>query len=1240
MAGHEWDDWFEREEFIGQISDIRVQNLQVERELVQKRTFTRWMNLHLEKCNPPMVVHDLFRDIQDGKILMALLEELSGCKLLHGFKPSSHRIFRLNNIAKVLAFLEERNVKLVSIDAVDVADGNSSIILGLIWNIILFFQIKELTGNIKSQFPSSSSLSSIPTSSDSDTSHSSTPSDERRPSIAARDHGKAIKTLLQWVQRRTRKYGVAVQDFGKSWTSGLAFLAVIKSIDPSLVDMRRALLRSPRENIEEAFRTAHYSLGIPRLLEPEDVTLNPPDEQSIMTYVSQFLEHFPGMEEDQMSDVIERSKVSARLNEPMVRNGVQRKREKSCVVKRDWVQPPPKIFISSVSDDLEQTSSPVHSGTSEDRPWASEESSVGFSPSPADDRSFNHSLDLNKEVYCTVSSSSSPQPSFADSVIESPDSWSEMTSETTPLEELQQSPSDVSLGESSETGELRDSSSTCEMLQDQESPLALDGNSHENTDTELFIDEGNFSLSSVESLQAKTTLPSEDEDAYRYILELNEDGTASDMPKQEAMIRSNTDSDLSKTQLVQCDKTVFQSPHELAHGDSDSGFFPGDKDYTEHTAVQSDAGNTEAPTGDSERQETDVKNKMESESEYSTGVTESSSHVKNTTAVHRLSPESLDEPDQVTVAVKAESEPECLNEDEKIPSKTKDGKEPLCSELSEKTQQLEEPEDHNVQDVLSDCMGTKKDCSINDDELIVRTGLIECKEEDQTKHLEDEPQEDPEQSHKQMRDIAEQVCTEPEVPPGCTHYNESKAPNSPLSQREEVNLAVGLEGSDISGGVEMKDFAEAKPQASAGLSQRYTDDTSEITPVSSEGSYEDSSLVNEVTEKGLCNGEPDPDRMTNLEGPNWIENELEEKFAEEGTRNNSEDEPSAAKSSFEKESRGAEGISEDVTNVEESKLENEERPAECEMNDEVPCKISNTEGEEDKTNRAISVIPLDMVYYPHYDVPISEVIEAFVEPKPDSVLCEEDNLSPTSPVPHSPVDSTEQNIDSLSLDCQDESQAISEEAEEIPTLLEEPEKDLTDHRLSLSVTPLQPAPTQHRSPDSETDSEDGMAQGSDDVIQRKSGEVSPKLQDQCLFEPWERHPGEWGAVEIDVPAEQYELIKTDEELAAARENMETLREISVGDNSTDESQLCERKVIDSNELQGENGSPIEASSLESIGANKREESKTSKNQENSDETEVPELHILLIVWLILYCLFVLPQMDFWSLPHLLLNLNE
>ncbi|XP_074724801.1 calmin isoform X1 [Strix uralensis] len=300
MAGQEWD-WFQREELIGHISDIRVQNLQVERENVQKRTFTRWINLHLGKCKPPLKVKDLFIDIQDGKILMALLEVLSGQKLMHEYKSSTHRIFRLNNIAKALKFLEDSNVKLVSIDAAEIADGNSSLVLGLIWNIILFFQIKELTGNLNRN-SSSSSLSSGPSGPESDTSHPSTPSVERNISITVKDQRKAIRALLIWVQRKTRKYGVAVQDFASSWRSGLAFLAIIKAIDSTLVDMKQALEKSSRENLEDAFSIAQNKLGVPRLLEPEDIMVESPDEQSIVTYVAQFLEHFPELEGEDFTD--------------------------------------------------------------------------------------------------------------------------------------------------------------------------------------------------------------------------------------------------------------------------------------------------------------------------------------------------------------------------------------------------------------------------------------------------------------------------------------------------------------------------------------------------------------------------------------------------------------------------------------------------------------------------------------------------------------------------------------------------------------------------------------------------------------------------------------------------------------------------------------------------------------------------------------------------------------------------
>ncbi|XP_052002056.1 calmin-like [Xyrauchen texanus] len=697
MAGHEWDDWFEREELIGQISDIRVQNLQVEREMVQKRTFTRWMNLHLEKCNPSMEVRDLFRDIQDGRILMVLLEELSGCKLLHGFKPSSHRIFRLNNIAKVLTFLEERNVKLVSIDATDIADGNPSIVLGLIWNIILFFQIKELTGNIKSQFPSSSSLSSIPTSSDSDTSHSSTPSEERKPTIAPKGHGKVIKTLLQWVQRRTRKYGVAVQDFGKSWTSGLAFLAVIKSIDPSLVDMRRALLRSPRENIEEAFRTAHYSLGIPRLLEPEDVTLNPPEEQSIMIYVSQFLEHFPGIEEEETSDILERSKITARTNDPPFRNDVQRKRE-YYTVKRDLVQPPPKIFISSVSEDREQITSPVPSQTPEDRPWASEGSSMGSSP--ADDKP----LDLNKDV-------------STDSAFNSPDSWIEEPSETTQQENSQWIKDDPTI-ESSMPGE-RYSTTPSEMTSDLGSPFSQVSTTENQLDQELFIDQGSYSLGSIDSLHAKSTLPPEEEEAYKYILDLNKKESDNHLPSED--MRNKSDAvNLEQTETEHSEYQESDKPPPDLQ--SDSGY---NQDYKEAMQAQPE-GVSEAPLITAIDEEVGA---LEMKIEFEAFQYNESS---NTGAMHRNCLEFTDSAKEKPNVFKDETEPECpvLQYERVSISSEEDIK--LCTDLTE--EHTEESDVNNLPNILNGHAETKED--LQDGEP---RGVLESEEKKQNNNDQKEP---------------------------------------------------------------------------------------------------------------------------------------------------------------------------------------------------------------------------------------------------------------------------------------------------------------------------------------------------------------------------------------------------------------------------------------------------------------------------------------------------------------------
>ncbi|KAM6459269.1 nesprin-1-like [Liasis olivaceus] len=273
-----------------------MQRLQDEQESVQKRTFTKWINTHLAKRSPPMIVNDLFEDIRDGIVLIALLEVLSGQKLPCEQGRKLKRIHGVANIGTALKFLEGRRsvyrgspIKLVNINSTDIADGRPSIVLGLVWTIILYFQIEELTSNL----PQLQSLCSSTSSVDSVVScETASPPSKRK--VLTKVQGNAKKALLKWVQYTAAKQtGIEVKDFGQSWRSGIAFHSVIHAIRPELVDLERVKMQSNKKNLEEAFKIAETELGIPRLLDPEDVDVDKPDEKSVMTYVAQFLKHYP-----------------------------------------------------------------------------------------------------------------------------------------------------------------------------------------------------------------------------------------------------------------------------------------------------------------------------------------------------------------------------------------------------------------------------------------------------------------------------------------------------------------------------------------------------------------------------------------------------------------------------------------------------------------------------------------------------------------------------------------------------------------------------------------------------------------------------------------------------------------------------------------------------------------------------------------------------------------------------------
>uniref|UniRef100_A0A4W4F2W7 Dystonin n=1 Tax=Electrophorus electricus TaxID=8005 RepID=A0A4W4F2W7_ELEEL len=263
-----------------------------ERDRVQKKTFTKWINQHLFKVRKH--VNDLYEDLRDGHNLISLLEVLSGDTLprereflktlrlvsagacaveRHGRvrddddedkgprEKGRMRFHRLQNVQIALDYLKRRQVKLVNIRNDDITDGNPKLTLGLIWTIILHFQISDIH---------------IPGESEDMT---------------------AKERLLLWSQQMTEGYvGVHCDNFTTSWRDGRLFNAIIHKYRPDLVDMSKVSTQNSRSNLEHAFSVAEQ-LGVARLLDPEDVDVTSPDEKSVITYVSTLYDVFPKVPE-------------------------------------------------------------------------------------------------------------------------------------------------------------------------------------------------------------------------------------------------------------------------------------------------------------------------------------------------------------------------------------------------------------------------------------------------------------------------------------------------------------------------------------------------------------------------------------------------------------------------------------------------------------------------------------------------------------------------------------------------------------------------------------------------------------------------------------------------------------------------------------------------------------------------------------------------------------------------------
>ncbi|XP_068793534.1 dystonin isoform X26 [Struthio camelus] len=246
----------EEQEYLQAYEDV-LERYKDERDKVQKKTFTKWINQHLMKVRKH--VNDLYEDLRDGHNLISLLEVLSGDTLPR--EKGRMRFHRLQNVQIALDYLKKRQVKLVNIRNDDITDGNPKLTLGLIWTIILHFQISDIHVTGESEDMS------------------------------------AKERLLLWSQQTTEGYaGIRCENFTTCWRDGKLFNAIIHKYRPDLIDMNTVAVQSNLANLEHAFFVAE-KLGVARLLDPEDVDVSSPDEKSVITYVSSLYDAFPKVPE-------------------------------------------------------------------------------------------------------------------------------------------------------------------------------------------------------------------------------------------------------------------------------------------------------------------------------------------------------------------------------------------------------------------------------------------------------------------------------------------------------------------------------------------------------------------------------------------------------------------------------------------------------------------------------------------------------------------------------------------------------------------------------------------------------------------------------------------------------------------------------------------------------------------------------------------------------------------------------
>mmetsp|Transcript_21744 Transcript_21744/g.29891 ORF Transcript_21744/g.29891 Transcript_21744/m.29891 type:complete len:636 (+) Transcript_21744:44-1951(+) len=217
---------------------------------VQKKAFTRWMNQYLSQRM--IKVEDISTDLADGVKLITLLEIISGKKMQKRWSANPRNpIVKKENLNTALEFVQSEGLKIVNIGSGDLFEGNIRITLGLIWTLILRYQIQS-----------------------------------------GIEEGSPKWVLLEWVKKQVKPYGVAEpKNFTTSWCDGQVLTALCDSLKPGVCPLDGTDAGGhPVDDLQRAIDVARNEYDIQPLIDAIDINQTP-DEHSIMAYVSYFRDY-------------------------------------------------------------------------------------------------------------------------------------------------------------------------------------------------------------------------------------------------------------------------------------------------------------------------------------------------------------------------------------------------------------------------------------------------------------------------------------------------------------------------------------------------------------------------------------------------------------------------------------------------------------------------------------------------------------------------------------------------------------------------------------------------------------------------------------------------------------------------------------------------------------------------------------------------------------------------------------